>query len=167
MAVAIKRHGYTNIKIYNGGIKEWVGAGLQTVAVDPLPAYDTQFVSSAELKAKLDMAESSGCRSAAGKPLLTLLDLRTERIPEGGVSPLIIQSSCPTVSGSLDNLQYNHFRVRIPRDIPVHVITETGNRDVYAARYLSSHGYSNIFGLEFGMRGWLKADYPTITVAEQ
>ena len=161
MAVAIRELGYTNVKIYNGGMREWLKAGLPVEVIDPIPEYTAAYHSTDELKKMLDEAEKTGCREADGTPRLTLLDLRTERAPEGSRSPLVIDTSCDTISGYLDDLQREDFRGRIPRTSPVVVVTETGNRDDYAASYLSKHGYTNVFGLRFGMRGWIKADYPT------
>ena len=39
-------------------------------------------------------------------------------------------------------------------------MTETGNRDMFVMKYLYRYGYTNIKGLEFGMRGWIKSNYP-------
>jgi len=160
VAVAIRRHGYTNIRIYNGGLKEWIGAGLPVEVIEPLPEYDVGFITAKELKQQVDLAEKSSCRTAGDKPIFTLLDLRTERIPEGLESPLVIRTCCTTITGYLDDLMNEEFRKNIPRDVPVYLVTETGNRDLFAARYLSKFGYTNVVGLQFGMRGWIKADYP-------
>lgn len=61
----------------------------------------------------------------------------------------------------LDDLLSEEVRKMIPKVGEVITITETGNRDEYAIRYLSQFGYTNIKGLKFGMRGWLKQRYPT------
>ncbi|SHO50258.1 rhodanese-like domain-containing protein [Desulfopila aestuarii] len=167
MAVAIKEYGYTNVKIYNGGLKDWIGAGLPVVSDEKLPEYKTIFLSAEDVKQRMGVAEKSGCLSENGLPLLTLLDLRTERVPEGAEAPLVIRSSCQTVSGFLDDLQRDDFRKKIPVDSPIIVITETGNRDEYAARYLHKYGYNQVFGLQYGMRGWIKADYPTVSLEKQ
>lgn len=167
MAVAIKNHGYTNIKIYNGGLKEWQESGLPIERMEPLLDYDVQFVTNQQLHDKLLPAEGNGCRTPNGRSLLTILDLRTERIPEGATVPVVIRTTCRTISGLLDDLLVERFRNRIPIDSPVYVVTETGNRDVFAARFLKRYGFSNIFGLQFGMRGWLKADYPTVQIDAQ
>jgi len=39
-------------------------------------------------------------------------------------------------------------------------LTETGNRDDIAIRYLSRFGYDNVKLVEFGMRGWIKNKLP-------
>jgi len=167
VAVAIRGHGYTNIKIYNGGLKEWIAAGLPVETVDPLPAYDVGFITAKDLKLQVDLAEKSGCRRADDKPMFTLLDLRTERVAEGLETPLVIRTCCNTITGYLDDLMDERFRKQIPKDIPVYVVTETGNRDLYAVRYLSKFGYANVSGLQFGMRGWIKADYPMVMPVRQ
>lgn len=163
MAVVIKNNGYSNVKIYNGGLKEWIDSGLEVESHEVLPEYETRFYTAEELKEQIDLAGKTKCLSAKGAPFLTLLDLRTERVPEGGALPLLIRSSCNTVSGLLDDLQQDDFRKKIPIDTPVFVITETGNRDDFAVKYLSKFGYTKVYGLKFGMRGWIKADFPTVS----
>jgi len=71
-----------------------------------------------------------------------------------------IKTSCSTVHCLLDNLQDPEVRSRIPRQGLVVIFSETGNRDWAAMRYLSKWGYTNIVGLQFGMRGWIKSGYP-------
>ena len=160
MAVAIRKYGYTNIKIYNGGLKDWLKSGNAITVIDRLPEYEVSFATGEELMARVASAEKDGCRTAAGKPLFTLLDLRTELSLDPAGPAVTIRTSCRTVVGLLDDLLDQSFRDKIPSDSPVYVITETGNRDAFAIKYLSTFGYRNISGLLFGMRGWIKADYP-------
>lgn len=61
----------------------------------------------------------------------------------------------------LDDLLDESTRKTIPRTGLVVIVTETGNRDEFAIRYLSQFGYDNIVGLKFGMRDWIKQRYPT------
>jgi len=167
VAVAIRQYGYTNVKIYNGGLKEWISDGLPVESTEKLPEYEVNFLSAEDVKNKMDVDEKRGCLSADGLPLLTLLDLRTERVPEGAEAPLVINSICPTISGFLDDLQRADFRNKVPLNSLVIVITETGNRDEYAARYLYKFGYTQVLGLQYGMRGWIKADFPTVSIEKQ
>jgi rhodanese-related sulfurtransferase len=51
-------------------------------------------------------------------------------------------------------------RETIPRTGRVVVVSETGNRDWAAIGYLARFGWTNVVGLENGMRGWIKADLP-------
>ena len=165
MAVAIRERGYLNVKIYNGGMKDWRASGFTIEQLEPLPAYKTTFWSAEELKTRLDEAGQNGCRAGDGSSLLTLLDLRISRIPEGGERPLVIDTICPTVTVMLDDLQKSMVRQLLTQNYPVVVVTETGNRDDYASRYLTRFGYENVYGLRFGMRGWIKANYPTRSLA--
>lgn len=160
MAVAIRKYGYTNIKIYNGGLKDWLKSGNAITVIERLPEYAASFVTGEELMAQVSSAEKNGCRTAEGKPLFTLLDLRTELSLNSPTAAVAIRTSCRTVAGLLDDLLDQSFREKIPSDSPVYVITETGNRDAFAMQYLSKFGYRNITGLLFGMRGWIKDDYP-------
>lgn len=71
-----------------------------------------------------------------------------------------IKTNCQTFHCLLDDFQKPDLRKRIPRKGAVIVISETGNRDWAAMRFLSQWGYTNIAGLQFGIRGWIKSGYP-------
>lgn len=160
MAVAIKSLGFTHIKIYNGGIKDWIKAGHPIESRKPLPDYEGIFIPASELMAVLEKAEDNGCRDSQNHPLLTILDLRTENFLESGSDLPAIKTRCKTITCLLDDLTREEIRSQIPHDGLVVTLTETGNRDQFAMKYLYRHGFRNIRGLEFGMRGWIKLDYP-------
>ncbi len=103
------------------------------------------------------------CTNEAGIPNVTLLDLRTEHQLKDVRRPPIIQSDCPLIFCLLDDLQKAEVRKQIPKDGLVVTVTETGNRDKFAMQFLSKYGYKNVYGLLFGMRGWIKAGYQTET----
>lgn len=98
--------------------------------------------------------------SRNGEPLLVILDLRTETQLKPRRPLPIIKVQCPIVFCLLDDLIKPEIRRQIPTDRLVVTVTETGNRDKFAMQYLSRFGYRNIKGLLFGMRGWIKQDYP-------
>ncbi|WP_243438196.1 rhodanese-like domain-containing protein [Fundidesulfovibrio soli] len=159
MAVAIKNQGYTNIKIYNGGIKDWKKAGLPVASIEPLPEYSGAMVTGEEVYAIMQRSEN--CTDENGNPLLTILDFRIENSLEeadGGLKR--IKTRCPVITCLLDEVRLPEQRARIPKEGLVVTITETGNRDDVAMRYLSLFGYTNVKGLEFGMRGWIKSKLP-------
>ncbi len=165
MAVAIKKAGFTNIKIYNGGIKDWVKADNAVVSSDPLPEYNVEFIAVDELYGKIKEAEKGNCIDDSGNPLLTLIDFRVTSItsPKLGADFYRIKSSCRTITSVLDDFIDNKLLIgSIPAKGLVVSISETGNRDVFLIRYLSKFGLSNLKGLKYGMRNWLKADYPTV-----
>jgi rhodanese-related sulfurtransferase len=97
---------------------------------------------------------------ASGKPTLTILDLRTERHLEPGQEFPSIKTSCRTLELLLDELQRPEIRDKVPKDGLVVTVTETGNRDIFAMKFMYKYGYTNIVGLNFGMRGWIKPGYP-------
>jgi rhodanese-related sulfurtransferase len=72
----------------------------------------------------------------------------------------VIGEKCMIVSCLLDDLRNPEIRRKIPKDVPVITVTETGNRDTLAIQYLAQFGYRNIKGLLFGMRGWIKQNFP-------
>ncbi len=164
MAVALKTLGYKNIAIYNGGLKDWVRSGLPVVSIDPLPDYKAKFISAEELKAKLSNALSRNCRDSRGNPLVTLIDMRSSLHFKNkkGADLYQILTNCPIKTLLLDDFINNEEVIRsIPRKGLVVSVCETGNRDIYLMKYLSKFGYTNVVGLQFGMRVWLKKDYPT------
>ncbi len=163
MAVAIKNRGYTHIEIYNGGIKDWTNAGHKIESVAPLPKYKGKFISCEELLNIMDIADKNGCQDDRHRPVLTILDLRTENYLKTDPSVPAIKTGCKTITCLLDDLIRPDIRKQIPHDSPVVIVTETGNRDIYAMQYLSQFGYRNIRGLDFGMRGWIKLNYPVET----
>jgi len=152
--------GYHNVQIYNGGIKDWKKNGYPLHTIEPLPVYDGRFISAAELLTAIVQAENNECVDAKKDPVLTILDLRTENILKGGKRPPAIRTNCLRIQCLLDDLIGEDLRRKIPRDSRVVVVTETGNRDKFAMRFLYSKGYNNLVGLRFGMRGWIKEGYP-------
>ncbi|MBC8318680.1 MAG: hypothetical protein H8E41_12315 [Desulfobulbaceae bacterium] len=168
MAVAIKKMGFTNINIYNGGLRDWIDSGLPVESIDPLPAYNGTFISAAELREKIAETDAGGCVDKAGNPLLTIIDFRSSLIvsEKKGGDKYRIQTNCRTITTVLDDFIDNPTLINsVPKTGMVVTICETGNRDLYLMRYLSKFGYSNIKGLQFGMRAWLKADYPVEKIA--
>lgn len=156
-AVAVKNLGFNNIKIYNGGIKDWQKAGLPLTSIHRLPEVEVAFIAAGNLKQALGAA----CTDSDDAALVTLLDFRNENFLRPDKSLPSIQSNCHTQTLLLDDLKRPEVRATIPRNGLVITITETGNRDAYAIRYLKQFGFSNIKGLKHGMRSWIKEGYPT------
>ena len=163
MAVAIKKLGYENIVIYNGGLKDWLKSGFPVETIDPLPDYQGKFISADELKSLLSDALSSNCLDTENNPMVTILDFRSSlklKNRKGG-DLYQIRTNCQTKTVLLDDFIDNMELIRsIPKKGLVVTISETGNRDTYLMRYLNKFGYTNVVGLQFGMRVWLKKNYP-------
>jgi len=132
---------------------------------------ESRFITAEELLALTQGAKGKKCRDPLNQPLVTLLDLRIENhlAPDAGRLTAIphIKTVCPRVFCLLDQLQRPEVRDKIPKTGLVVTITETGNRDQFAIQYMSKHGYNNLKGLMFGMRGWIKEDYPIETSSSQ
>ena len=160
MAVAIRELGFTNIRIYNGGLKDWEKAGYRIETQDSLPEYEGAYIEADELLALIAQADTQNCQDRKGNPLFTLLDYRTELVHNEGQALSVIKTKCPKLVMLLDDFADPAEREKIPRKGLVVLVCETGNRDPFAMRYLYSHGYDNIVGLRFGMRAWIKAGYP-------
>lgn len=160
MAVAIKDLGFSNIRIYNGGLKDWEKAGYAIETLDPLPEYEGAYMEAQELLALIARADSQDCKDKQGNPLFTILDYRTELVHNAGEELPVISTKCPQIVMLLDDFADPVKREKIPRTGMVILVCETGNRDPFAMRYLHSLGYDNIVGLRFGMRAWIKVGYP-------
>lgn len=156
----MKHLGYTNIKIYNGGIKDWKKNGFTLERKKPLPEKELTFIESEELYSMLKELEPLNCKSSAGEPLLTLLDFRNNRLNKSG-SFKKIATSCPIKSYHLDDISDPLVRAALPQSGKVVIVTETGNRDEFVIRYLSQYDFKSYSSLKHGMRGWLKKRYPT------
>lgn len=152
--------GFTNIKVYNGGIKDWCKNNYPIEAKDSLPTVSVDFVEAIPLAEKLAEYEKIGCTSEGGTERLMLLDLRDGNHVPGMKIPPAIHTGCRIQKVLLDDLLSEEVRAAIPHEGEVITITETGNRDEFAIRYLSQFGYHNIKGLKFGMRDWLKHRLP-------
>ncbi len=133
--------------------------------MDALPDYKGGWITADELLAKIRRAEFHGCLDDKGKPILTIVDYRTENILKPDNPPPSVKTNCKTMRTLLDDLGLPEIRDRIPREGLVVLISETGNRDSYAMRYLYKFGFTNVVGLRFGMRAWIKSNHP-VGVAE-
>ena len=163
MAVAIKKLGFQNIKIYNGGIKGWKAEGNSLESIEKLPEYEGEYISTQEFNEKLKKAEETGCLDKSRKPLITILDFRDNEKLVGNLGSdfFNIKTKCPSIKFNLDDLVHDKELIKkIPKEGEVISICETGNRDPFLMRYLFKFGYTNIKSLKFGMRDWLKSDYP-------
>lgn len=156
----MKNLGFNQVKIYNGGIKDWRKNGFPLESRKSLPESEVAFVNTERLFELTRLAEPVSCRDPDGRPLLTLVDFRNSNHLVSSKEPAQIKTSCPIQKLLMDDIHHQENRERIPTDHHVITITETGNRDEFAIRYLSEYGYTNINGLRFGMRGWLKNRFP-------
>lgn len=169
MAVAIKKHGFRSIKIFNGGLTDWKRSGLPLESISPLPEYNGTTISPQALEKIIVDAEARQCRDETGEPLLTLIDFRASVLLKEkiGADRYHVKTSCPEIMAQLDDfLENKTLTDRIPRHGRVVCISETGKRDNYLQRYLHTLGLSGIISLQNGMRGWLKAGFPTEKTTE-
>jgi rhodanese-related sulfurtransferase len=114
--------------------------------------------------ARIAAAEKSGCVYSNGAPLLTIIDFRAAVLLKDkiGGDRYHVRTTCSEIIAQLDDFIDNASLIdRIPRKGFVVCISETGKRDQYLQRYLHILGFTNVVSLENGMRGWLKAGYPT------
>ena len=150
--------------IYNGGLRDWEKSGYKIDAIEPLPEYEGKFITADELLAMIKKADSNNCLDQNKKPLLTLVDYRTENFIKTSRPLPSIRTKCRTIRCLLDDLRDPEIRKQLPKEGPVVLVCETGNRDALTMKYLDKYGYTNTAGLRFGMRGWIKAGYPVETV---
>lgn len=161
MAVAVSKLGYTNIKVYNGGIKDWQKSGFPLESRQPLPEKEVNFIETESFFALLKEYDSQQCLDNEGHPLLTVLDFRNANHFEEVPPPPTFNTECQVHVYQLDDILRQEIREKLPQKGKLITVTETGNRDEFAIRFLSQYGFTSIKGLRFGMRGWLKLRYPT------
>jgi len=170
MAVAIKKQGFTNISLYNGGLYDWVRSGGELASIEKLPDRKTTFICRDTLFSKINEADKRNCVDEKGKPLLTLLDFRTSlnNPVKIGNDHYAISSVCKTIQVELDDfIQKPELISTIPIEGAVVTISETGNRDDYLIRFFYAHKHENVVGLRFGMRGWMQERYPVNMLQEK
>jgi rhodanese-related sulfurtransferase len=137
--------GYTNIAIYNGGLRTWQLSN-EVTTVRALPVLEEfAFIKNTRLREMLEVGEP-----------VTIVDLRVTaserakgRLPGANYQIL-----------ALDDLLSEEVRDRLPRTGTIVTVTETGNRDKIVQRFLSQYGFTNVVGLKNGFRGWVKAGLP-------
>ena len=164
MAVAIKKKGFTSIILYNGGLKDWIKAGHKTVSVAPLPRAAVHFIDVDSLHSHLLEAEANNCVDNNGEPLLTIVDFRMSHTLQKQMSgdKYQIKTSCQLIKAQLDDFLDNMDLINtLPDSGQIISISETGNRDHFLIQYLAQFNKTNIKGLKYGMRNWLKAGYPS------
>lgn len=149
--------------IYNGGLRDWEKSGYKIDVIEPLPEYGGKFITADELLAMIKEADSYNCLDQNKKPLLTLVDYRTENFLKTDRPLHSIKTKCKTIKCLLDDLTDPEVRKQIPKESPVVLVCETGNRELLIMKYLYKYGYTNTVGLRFGMRGWIKSGYPVET----
>ena len=150
--------------IYNGGIRDWKKSGYKIDVIEPLPEYEGKFITADELLARIKEADSQKCIDQNKKPLLILVDYRTGNFLKTNRPLPSIKTKCKTIRCLLDDLRDPEIRKQIPKEGPVVLVCETGNRALFTMKYLYKYGYTNTMGLRFGMRGWIKSGYPLETV---
>ena len=112
---------------------------------------------------KIKQANSSNCLDQNKQAMLTIIDFQTANFIKTESPAPSIKTNCETIKCLLDDFSNPAVRSRIPKKGLVVLVCETGNRDWAARRYLFKYGFTNIVGLKFGMREWIKAGYPIET----
>jgi len=135
---------------------------LPLESIHPLPDVEVKFIEADVLLKQLEEAQLQDCVDPQGIALLTILDFRNENFLHPENPPPRILTSCATRMLQMDDIREAAVRSSLPQKGLIVTVTETGNRDAYIMRYLSQFGFSNIEGLHFGMRSWIKRDYPMI-----
>jgi rhodanese-related sulfurtransferase len=149
--------------LYNGGLKDWMKAGNDITTTAPLPIVDVNFMDVGTLQKLLAAADEQNCKDTDNLPLVTILDFRMSRALQVKMSAdkYQIQTKCRTITAQLDDFIDNQDLIdSLPENGQIIAVSETGNRDRFLIRFLSLYNKTNIQGLKYGMRNWLKAGYP-------
>ena len=105
---------------------------------------------------KSETAEIKQISAAEAKPLVEnpnaqFIDVRTIEEYGGGHAP-------KTVNYPLDDIEKS--LAKLDREKPVYVICETGRRSQKASEVLQKNGFKEIYNVEGGTSGWIKAGFP-------
>lgn len=131
----LTRVGFDKITGYlKGGIASWYNTGY---VVENLPVLTVSV-----LKLKIDHRER-----------LMILDVRDENEWAGGH----IKGAMHTYVGHLEQRIAD-----IPRDRPIAIICNVGNRASVAASILLKEGYNEVYNVLGGMKAWINAGYSVI-----
>lgn len=135
--------GYPNVFVYDEGFPEWSKRGYPFETLDILMKVDVPLVSAAEVKKMID----------GGSRNYIILDIRDEKDIKSMGS---IRGSFNIV---LEDLMASYNK--IPRGKKIVIIDHAGKQTQITGRYLLKQGYTDLVGMEGGMKGgWIKAGYP-------
>jgi rhodanese-related sulfurtransferase len=127
------RNGYTAVRVLDGGMQAWKGAGYATVAVERIPRRAISSLKPPVLRKRL-----------AEKKNILLVDIRSEGAFQSG-----------HIGGAVNLPMYQlHRRYReLPINRPLILVDNRGFRSPLAASYLAAKGYAveRLFG---GMASW-------------
>ena len=106
-----------------------------------------QTKSATEIK-QISVAEA---KSMVEKPNAQFIDVRTIEEYSGGHAP-------KAVNFPLDEIE--KLSAKLDKEKPVYVICETGRRSQKASETLQKNGFKEIYNIEGGTSGWIKAGFP-------
>jgi len=144
--------------------------GNEITATAPLPAVDVNFMDVDALQKLLAAADAQNCKDTDNLPLVTILDFRMSRALQVKMSAdkYQIRTRCKTITAQLDDFIDNRELIdSLPENGQIIAVSETGNRDRFLIRFLSGYNKTNIQGLKYGMRNWLKSRYPVEKIPQR
>ena len=108
--------GFRNIKIYNGGLKDWIKSRNKIDVIEALPEYQGKFMHADELLAKIKQEDSQNILDQNSKSGFTILDYRTENFLIKDKPILSIKTKCNMIKCLLDDLRNTEVRSQIPKE---------------------------------------------------
>lgn len=104
--------------------------------------------------AEIKQISVTDAKTLVEKPNVQFIDVRTVEEYAGGHAPQAVNYPLDEIEKSFPKLD---------REKPVYVICETGRRSQKASEILQKNGFEEIYNIEGGTSGWIKAGFETET----
>lgn len=127
--------GYTNVKVYQAGLPDWIRKRFPVTHTVEYPKVDIPRMYPQEIYEKLDE--------------LTILDIRATEAKQIGQIKQGVVINIP-----LDDLEEKYDA--LPKNQMIAIVDFGGGQVDICGRYLVSKGYTNLVGIEGGAKAWIK-----------
>ena len=129
--------GYSNVKVYPGGVPAWVASGYGLEKSNPLPKVKISTVSTGELESLLGS--------------VVVLDIRSKSLYKAGSIKDCLQVQLAMLTSQVAS---------IPKGKPIVVVDHAGKQVKTAAMYLKNEGFTDVRRMQGGMMAWLGQGLP-------
>jgi rhodanese-related sulfurtransferase len=160
MAVAIRKSGFNNIKIYNGGINDWMKSGLPLNSIKKIPDNPVNYIEPEDLHKLIMESDATNCLDKQGNPIFSFIDIRDTSLDHvHKADKLTIKTKCKIHSFIIDDIMVAEKKI-LPEGKWI-VFCETGGRGHFLSRYIYESGKKDILILKSGFLNWEKKEFPT------
>jgi len=153
--------GFKNIKIYNGGIKDWKIRGLPLDSTEKIPDYPVNYIMPDELSKLITEADKTNCLDSEKKPILSFIDIRDYHLDKFLIADKhTIKTTCKTHKFIIDDIRSAEKRAILP-DGKWIIFCETGGRGHYLSKFMYRLGKKDIYILKGGILNWQNKGFET------